>query len=266
MKQVLKKSLISLFEDLMTFLWYIRRPKLYSALIDLILRSFFLTNKDNDQNKSNALNWCEEKCTSKNQFYLELGLSHPISFNDIAGEDYFKRLNSRIVLSNSNFGGPGDVDLLYNLVEFFEFNNVVETGVAYGFSSSAILHSLKKRDGKLISIDMPMPKQSDYHLIGTAVCKEHLPLWTLIKEPDKTGLLRAIKKLNEIDLFHYDSDKNYYGREFAFPLMLKALKKGGFLISDDIEDNLHFKEFVEVNDLQYWVTKIDGKYVGIIRK
>ena len=46
---------------------------------------------------------------------------------------------------------------------------------------------------------------------------------------------------------------------------MKNLVKEGFLICDDIEDNLHFKDFTSMNDYPYWVTFVDGKYVGIIK-
>ena len=46
-----------------------------------------------------------------------------------------------------------------------------------------------------------------------------------------------------LDLCHYDSDKSYYGRRWAYPKLWEALKTGGIFISDDIQDNWAFKEF-----------------------
>ena len=48
-----------------------------------------------------------------------------------------------------------------------------------------------------------------------------------------------------IDLCHYDSDKSWWGRAYAF-LLWKALKPGGLFISDDIQDNMFFAEFVKL--------------------
>jgi hypothetical protein len=73
--------------------------------------------------------------------------------------------------------------------------NVIETGVAYGWSSGAILKSVSSREGQLISIDMPMLKQSDYHLIGVAVEPQLKDFWELRREPDRYGLPKAIKKM-----------------------------------------------------------------------
>ena len=69
-----------------------------------------------------------------------------------------------------------------------------------------------------------------------------------------------------IDIAHYDSDKSYQGREFAYPIIWNALKPGGLFISDDIQDNMAFAHFVEESGLRYGVTETGGKYVGIALK
>ena len=86
--------------------------------------------------------------------------------------------------------------------------------------------------------------------------------------PDMNGLLKAINMFGEknIDFIHYDSDKSYYGRKWSQPLILNALKKDGIFVSDDINDNFAFKEFVEENTLDYFIIEYGGKYVGIIKK
>jgi hypothetical protein len=37
-------------------------------------------------------------------------------------------------------------------------------------------------------------------------------------------------------------------------------------MSDDIQDNLAFKEFVELKNVNFAVTKHNEKYIGIIKK
>jgi hypothetical protein len=91
--------------------------------------------------------------------------------------------------------------------------------------------------------------------------------WELIREPDRNGLAKALKTFGgSIDFCHYDSDKSWYGRQFGYRLLWGALVPGGIFISDDIEDNLAFKEFVEARELSYAVIKHDDKFVGIVRK
>jgi predicted O-methyltransferase YrrM len=86
----------------------------------------------------------------------------------------------------------------------------------------------------------------------------------LIREPDRNGIKKAISILNgTVDLVHYDSDKSYQGRNFGYPLLWDALREGGIFISDDIQDNMAFREFVSKEGAPFAVTESQGKYVGI---
>ena len=40
----------------------------------------------------------------------------------------------------------------------------------------------------------------------------------------------------------------------------------GLFISDDIQDNLYFYEFVKKNSLNFAVVEFNGKFNGLIRK
>ena len=82
----------------------------------------------------------------------------------------------------------------------------------------------------------------------------------------KFAINLAKKVKGEIDLCHYDSDKSWWGRAYAYPLLWNALKPGGLFISDDIQDNMYFANFAKSKSLPFAVTKSDGKYVGLIRK
>jgi len=91
--------------------------------------------------------------------------------------------------------------------------------------------------------------------------------WELMREPDRRGLEKAIARFGgRIDLCHYDSDKSYWGRTYAYPLLWRALVPGGVFISDDIQDNMAFAEFVEKRELTFAVTEYEGKLVGITRR
>ena len=255
-----------MFDDVKTFFWYIRRPSLYPALLDLILRAFFLKKHDTNNARLEATEWCKNKAISKKELFNKIGLKGEVSFEDAAGQNYLSQTKDKIRKSKANFGGGGDLDLLFSICYEKEIYNVIETGVAYGWSTSAILHAISPKDGNLISVDMPMPKQEDYHLVGVAIKKQHKKNWKIIRRPDKPGLLKAIKQINKpIDLIHYDSDKSYYGRKWAYSIIMNNLAQKGFFISDDIQDNLYFRDFVEGSSYSYWVTFVEGKYVGIIQ-
>jgi predicted O-methyltransferase YrrM len=160
---------------------------------------------------------------------------------------------------------------LYHLCEFLKVKKVIETGVGYGWSSLAILLSLKNRDSsKLISIDMPYIQYNYDSFVGSVVPGELKKQWQLKQCSDRMGLESSIKQLGSIDLCHYDSDKNYVGRMWAYPRLWNALRKGGIFISDDISDNMGFRDFCVQQKIEPIVTELsrDGvtKYVGVAVK
>ncbi len=165
-------------------------------------------------------------------------------------------------------GGPGDIDLLYGAARLSAAQRVIETGVAYGWSSLAILAGMDGRAGaQVVSVDMPYPKQNNDVWVGVVVPDRLRGMWRIRREPDRRGLERALADVGgEIDLCHYDSDKSYYGRRYAYPKLWTALRRGGVFISDDIQDNLAFAEFIDEHRPVFAVTESGGKFVGIARR
>jgi hypothetical protein len=92
------------------------------------------------------------------------------------------------------------------------------------------------------------------------------PRWKLIRLPDRDVLPRVLRDWPVIDLAHYDSDKSERGRAFGYESLWSALRPGGFLISDDIHDNLAFRDFCEKVGRKPWVLPARGGYVGFLRK
>lgn len=257
-----------MIEDLKSFLWFIwKGPKFYSTLFVLVLTKL-KPIKDSNQHIEIATRWCEDNLSSLKECLLMLGIEEENATLEEPFSNSYKEQISRIIDSSaSDFGGPGHTDLIYTICEKLKIKKVIETGVAYGWSSASILKSISKRDGQLISIDMPMLKQTDYELIGIAVEDDLKKNWELRREPDRHALPKAISILkNSIELVHYDSDKSYYGRKWSQELIWKSLKVGGVFISDDIEDNTAFMEFVSDHNLNFSILEFEKKFVGIIKK
>ena len=64
-------------------------------------------------------------------------------------------------------GGAGDIGLLYNAVLQSKAKRVIETGVAYGWSTLAILAAMEANGrGQLVSVDMPYPKMRNENFVG----------------------------------------------------------------------------------------------------
>ena len=164
-------------------------------------------------------------------------------------------------------GGAGNIDLIYNLCEHIQAKKAVETGVAYGWSSLSILLSLEKRnDALLISTDLPYAKMNNEDFVGCVVPQRLHSKWKLVRDPDRVALETVLSEIGTLDLCHYDSDKSYAGRMFAYPKIWKALRKGGILISDDIQDNIGFKVFCERIKMEPYIISFENKFVGVMEK
>ena len=165
-------------------------------------------------------------------------------------------------------GGGGNYILLYFLIRKFKLLNIVETGVASGWTSLAILRALKKNGkGFLYSSDFPYFRlENPEKYIGyLAKDESNKDNWFLDIRGDDIALPEIVKKLdnNTIDLFHYDSDKSYSGRVNALKILSSKINSKTIIIFDDIQNNLHFKEFVNKSSKDFSVYEFEGKFIGI---
>lgn len=175
---------------------------------------------------------------------------------------------NKISKLNLSFGGGGNYILLYFLIRKFNLINIVETGVAAGWTSLAILRALKKNGkGFLYSSDFPYFRlENPEKYIGyLAKDESNKDNWFLDIRGDDIALPEIVKKLdnNTIDLFHYDSDKSYSGRVNALKILSSKINSKTIIIFDDIQNNLHFKEFVKKSSKDFCVYEFEGKFIGI---
>ncbi|MDT8441715.1 MAG: class I SAM-dependent methyltransferase [Desulfuromonadales bacterium] len=165
-------------------------------------------------------------------------------------------------------GGGAHTRLLYLLTRLGRPQVVVETGVAYGWSSASVLLGLAQNGcGRLYSSDLPYPKiprAADY--AGWVVPERLRRYWTLRLGPDRQNLPEMLRGLDRINLVHYDSDKSWHGRLWAARLLWPKLDAGGLFVADDIQDNRAFLEFCALQGVTALVTEYQGKYIGICRK
>lgn len=252
-------------EKLKTAAWFVKRPEFLPQVFQVLKRKRN-TKLENSTEASTA--WCKEKAVNVSE---ALKLLHSYDgFQELS--EYFPDILDRAQLAQSKcpvkMGGQGAISFLYQLCKANKVKTVVESGVAYGWSSLAILLAIKDTDGAtLISNDMPYIKMDNDDFVGCVVPGSLRSKWELQRMPDVTGLPMAFKKLNRsIDLFHYDSDKSYTGRMWASPIIWNHLREGGLFVSDDINDNLAFKHFSETVGREAVIIEHLGKYVGVIRK
>lgn len=167
-----------------------------------------------------------------------------------------------------DLGGGADYQLLYFLTRFLRPNVVIETGVAAGYSSASILSALRANgDGHLYSSDFPYFRLRDpEEFVGILVHEELRERWTLDVSGDRKALPRFAKMVDIVNLFHYDSDKTFKGRQYALDVLSSVFTDDTIIVFDDIGDNDHFRRFVEADSSHFHVFAIRGKHVGLVSR
>ena len=256
---------MNLLYKLKLTIWYLSNPKYYKHFIFLIYwrakRIIFSKKIDNEL----LLNWCKINEINLEDFINKISsVSHIKSFYEkaeITTETMkFKKMN------DENIAGASYCDLIYNICFYKKPKKVLELGVALGWSSYAFLLNLLNFEFKLVSNDMPYPMVKDVSYVGSVVPNKFKKNWTLYKYPDISILDEIFHKYGYFDIIHYDSDKSYYGRLRSYKKLYKQLNKNGIFISDDINDNLAFKHFVEKKKLRFNTIKFKERFLGIIIK
>lgn len=237
---------------------------MYPQLIYLFKLRLFPNPKE--ATLKDATEWCKARAISNVEAVNKLFPNH--EFVDVAKEFPQEMQEGQKIESSLpvQMGFGGDINLLYNLAKASKAQKVIETGVAHGWSSMAILLALTDQKTHLISTDMPYPKMGNEEFVGCVIPDQLKKKWTLIRKPDRQGLKIAFGTNSSIDLCHYDSDKTYVGRKWAYPLLWKHLNSNGIFISDDINDNIAFQEFSEELGIEPIIVAFEDKYIGIIPK
>ncbi len=244
---------------------YLMRPDLYPELGRKIVKNSIHRNRA-FKGKEEAKRWLESNAISTEEFtdthntnqeYESFRVLYPLLYQEAE-----KRQNQSPV----QMGGAGNLDLLYYLSEYTQATSILETGVAYGWSSLAFLQSLQKRNGTLYSSDMPYLAQNADQYVGVVVPESLKNNWKLYRYADRESLPKIFDEQQAFDIVHYDSDKSYDGMMWAYNQLYPKVKKGGYFISDDINDNGAFMDFCKQNNLNPYILFFEDKFIGIIPK
>ena len=215
--------------------------------------------------EQSSIDWCKSNSISQSEFFKQLEIKPKSLKTDFPKYLNFAKEQEKHCPYNMGVGSP--INLLYNLIIALKPQYVVESGVAYGYSTLAILLGFKDRDdAHLWSIDMPYPNLGNEEYIGCIVSENLKKNWTLIQKPDISGVPAATNECHLIDLFHYDSDSRYNARMQTFKTVWHALKMGGHLVCVDVQFNNAFKDFAEYAGRDPKVISYRNRYIGIIRK
>lgn len=153
-------------------------------------------------------------------------------------------------------GEPGFVRAVWHVVRHLRPANVIETGVARGFTTRFILEALQRNGtGHLWSIDAPpVLKPELINQIGAAVPDRLHHRWSYIKGSSVQRLPELLSQLESIDLFIHDSSHTERNVRFELDRAWSALRAGGALLVDDIDLNWAFKSFTRAFSSHQFLT------------
>ncbi len=174
-----------------------------------------------------------------------------------------------------SFGHAGDFEvmMLYILIRCIQPEVIIETGVASGRSSWAILQALKDNNkGKLYSIDFPQHFAGDApemfieegghrefrgfvpegKMPGWLVPQDLQSRWELILGKSSEKLPELLARLGSIDIFYHDSDHSYTNMMFEFETAWPHISPEGFLLSDDVKRNDAFVDFANKHAIKVY--------------
>jgi len=152
--------------------------------------------------------------------------------------------------------------LLYALVAAKKPKFVIETGVANGITTNAIMKALElsENKGELHSFDVLQETSKAY--IGSGSWNFHL----LNTKNTYKQIINEIAKLPKVDIWVHDSNHGYRWQKFEYLLALKSLNTGGLLISDDIDASSAWGELSKTHFRKSFIVFDSRKFIGIAIK
>lgn len=127
------------------------------------------------------------------------------------------------------------VSLTYACARLLRPDVVVETGVANGYTTGAILAALDENDkGTLLSFDLPHLHPDAEESVGAAVDPALQARWTLHMGPAAPTLRRVLPGCPPVDIVVQDAAHTVRGQLAEYRAAWPFLKSGGLLISDDV--------------------------------
>jgi predicted O-methyltransferase YrrM len=225
------------------------------------------TSKVRRERRSDSLEWASLQASGNDlatyAATLDAALWNEAERFDV---EFRNRSAKRLSECPHDLGGGGDHRLLYFLVRYLRPQSVVETGVAAGFSSAAILEALESNgSGTLRSSDFPyfrIPEPEQY--IGWVVPDRLRHSWDLRTKGDRVNLPAIAREIDRVDLLHYDSDKSLEGRRFAINILNPLFHSQTVIVIDDVQDNFWFRDWAQEQEATARVFHFEGKYVGLV--
>jgi hypothetical protein len=142
-------------------------------------------------------------------------------------------------------GDPALVRAAWCLTRHLRPEVVVETGVARGLTTAAVLKALAANGtGHLWSIDLPPLAERELSSeTAAAVGLADRSRWTLCAGSSRKVLPDLVRELGQVDLFIHDSMHTSRNVSFELSCVWPHLRPGGGALIDDVERNSAFGRF-----------------------
>jgi hypothetical protein len=136
--------------------------------------------------------------------------------------------------------------LCYVLCRALRPDVVLETGVAYGASSSYIVKALDlNAHGELHSVDRAPVRPGVEDYIGALVPEELRSRWTLHRGTSRRLVPSLLPNLEGLSLFVHDSQHTYRNISWELRTVTPHLTRPAAVLVDDTAGNRAFEEWVE---------------------
>jgi predicted O-methyltransferase YrrM len=156
------------------------------------------------------------------------------------------RLGSDLPFPLAYNGAPSLAKLSYALCRLLRPATVLETGVAYGVSSSFVLKALALNGvGELHSVDRAPVRPGVERYIGALVPDDLRDRWTLHRGSSRRVLPRLLPQLRELSVFVHDSQHTYSNISRELRTVTPYLTRPGAVVVDDPVGNRAFEHWTE---------------------
>jgi len=143
--------------------------------------------------------------------------------------------------------------LCYALCRALRPLRIVETGVCHGVTTAFVLQALTQNNrGTLFSIDLPPLGNAGDDFVGALVPQNLRSRWVLRRGTSRALLSGLLSELGRIDFFLHDSLHTYRNMRREFAAITPYLSQTAVVLSDDIERNDAFDEWVSRVRPSYW--------------
>jgi hypothetical protein len=157
-----------------------------------------------------------------------------------------ERLGSEVPFPLAHNAAPSLARLCYALCRALRPDVVLETGVAYGVSSSFIAKALALNGtGELHSVDRAPVRPDVESYIGALVPDELRSRWTLHRGTSRRLLPRLLPQLEGLALFVHDSQHTYRNIRWELRTVAPHLTRPAAVLVDDASGNRAFEHWAE---------------------